>query len=186
MNFVTAVRSLIRHPGVKVSKFFITERVITLLTRVIDALIIYLVILDPTPYGGLKAYVYTTPLNIFLCVCVVYVLDVFSRNGYDLTGLEEYQEILHEKYHRKQYIKRFAQWILKRRGTIFWVGSWFYLDPDYVTLLLRDKGRGFWTNILWITVPSTVLAMAVWVPLWWCVVNAFLKGSEWAKWFLDL
>lgn len=186
MNLVTAVRSLIRHPGVKVSKFFITERVITLLTRVIDALIIYLILQDPTLHGAFKAFVYTTPINILFCAGVVYVLDVFTRNGYDLTGLEEYREMLHEHYHKKQYIKRLAQWMLKRRGTIFWVGSWFYLDPDYVTLLLRDKAKGFWANVLEITVPSTILAMVMWVPFWWCVVNGFLKGSEWAGWFLDL
>ena len=185
MNLMTAVRSLIRHPGIKVSKFFITERIITVLTRVVDALIIYLIVLDPTIHGGIKAFIYTTPLNILLCVFVVYVLDVFARNGYDLSGLEEYREMIHVQYRKEQYIKRFAQWVLKRRGTIFWVGSWFYLDPDYVTLLLRDKAKGFWTNILKITVPSTILAMVIWVPFWWCVVNAFLKGSEWAKWFME-
>jgi hypothetical protein len=141
---------------------------------------IYFIWTDPV-YGVLKAFFFCTPINFALCCSVVYLNDVFMRNGHDLTGIEEFREMAHETYHKRQYVKRLASWMLKRKRTIFLIGSWFYVDPDYVTLLLRDRNLGFWSNAVRITLPSVVLAMTVWTPIYWCA----FKGYSWAAWLVS-
>lgn|GEM_PF-6197798 len=185
MKLLEPFRPLATSLSWKIGKFFITERVITLLTRVIDLLTIGLIFGDPSIQGALKAFVFITPVNLIFCMGVVYVLAVFARNGYDLSGLEELKQMRHEQYSERQRIKRLLQWILRRRETIFWIGSWFFLDPDYVTILLYDRTKSFTANIVTITVPSVVLAMIIWVPLYWIFVNALIGGYRWAAWFLD-
>lgn len=176
MNILVSLRSLISFGG-KATKYVITERVLTFLTRIVDALMIYFIWADPV-YGVIKAFLICTPINFVLCCIVVYLNDIFVKNGHDFTGIEEFREMAYETYHKRQYVKRFASWTLKRRRTIFLVGSCFYIDPDYVTLLLRDKEKGFWNNSLKITLPSVLLAMTVWTPVYWCAH----KGYIWATW----
>lgn len=171
--------------ALKVGKAVIAERVITFLTRVLDVAMVWIIINDPTLWGAMKAFIYITPLNIVFCGAVVWTVNVFAKRGIDITGIDEFREMTNNHYSKRQYVKRFAQWVLRRRKTIFWIGSWFYLDPDYVTLLLRRKGEGFWTTIWRITVPSTVLAMVVWTPIYWLSWQGVLRGYEWARWFLE-
>lgn len=81
---------------------------------------------------------------------------------------------------RTQIIQRFISWFMRSRKTIFWIGSWFYLDPDYVTLLLRDRRKSFLSDLFRITLPSVCISMFVWTPIWW---GAY-RGYEWAKWLM--
>lgn len=177
MNTIHVLKSLLCRGG-KVGKFLIMERVLGALTRTVDVLMIYFIWTDPK-FGALKAFFIGTPLNFALCAFIVYSNDVLVRKGYDITGLEELRQLAHKQYRREQYIRRFTAWMLCRRRTIFLIGSWFYLDPDYVTLLLQDRRDSVWVNILKITLPSVILAMAIWTPLYW---SAF-QGYQWAVWF---
>jgi len=160
-----------------VGKFLIAERLLGLVARTVDVVMIYFIWTDPI-FGPMKAFVIGVPMNFAISATVVYINEIFVRSGYDVTGLEELRQMAHTTYQKKQYVKRFVSWILRRQMTIFLIGSWFYLDPDYVTLLLQERKNNVWSNIWKITFPSVILAMLVWTPVYW---GAY-QGFRWAVW----
>lgn len=164
----------------KVTKFIVTEKILGLITRLIDVGMIYIFV-EGGSYAALKCFVLMTPINIIMTIVIIYLIDKISDLGFDITGIEELRKMEYVTCERKQYIKRLIRWVLHRKATIFWVGSWYYLDPDYVTLLIRDQKRSFWSNILRITIPSTVLAMIIWTLFYW----AAYQGYQWVKVFTD-
>lgn len=180
MNVIARLRTLIQRPEGKIGKYIVTERVITFLTRIVDALMIYFIWTIPD-YGVVYAFVVGGIVYFVLCASVIYINDVFLRNGYDITGIEELRQMAHRSYPQKNWVKRLVSWMLKRKTTIFLVGSWFYLDPDYVTLLLRDKDKGLVASLTKITLPSVIISMAVWTPIYWCAC----KGYTWAVWLIS-
>lgn len=148
-------------------KFVLVERILTVLTRGVDALMIYIIWYEPD-LGALGAFIIVTPVNLLFCSLVVFGSDVLKKYGTDLTGIEQIRRNAEEKGGLKR-------WVLRRRTAIFLIGSWLYLDPDYVTLFLR-KDTSFWKNTWRITFPSTILAMLVWTPIYW----AAHEGYAWA------
>ncbi len=180
MNVIRILKDLLSG-GSKLGKFVITERIITALTRTVDVLMIYFIWTDPGIWGLVKCFLFVTPVYLAFCGLVVYISDQIHSKGFDVTGIEELRKIADKKYEKKQYIKRFASWTLRRRLTIFWVGSWFYLDPDYVTLLLRDKTKGFWYMLFTITLPSVLCSMIVWTSAYWLAC----RGVEGAQWLIE-
>jgi hypothetical protein len=141
---------------------------------------IYFIWTDPK-FGVVYAFFVGGVVYFAFCASIIYVNDVFVRNGYDITGIEELRQMADKHYPRKNWVKASVSWMLRRKTTIFLIGSWFYLDPDYVTLLLRDKEKSFWTNLVEITLPSVFISMMVWTPVWWCAC----KGYSWAVWLIS-
>lgn len=160
----------------------IAERVITILTRVLtDVPMLAILAWDSSLKGLMIAFLVVTPISLILCINVVLASDVAQKRGLDLTGLETLRELEHETLTKGQWVKRFIRWMLMSKRLIFWIGSWFYLDPDYVTLLLRKKGEGYVSTFLRITLPSVVLGMVVWLGVYWAAV----QGYRWASWALE-
>ncbi len=143
------------------------ERILTVLTRGVDALMIY-IIWEKPQLGAIGAFIIVTPVNLLFCSLVVLLNDVLKKYGTDMTGIDQIRQSAKEK-------GGFKLWVIRRRATIFLIGSWLYLDPDYVTLFLR-KDTSFWKNTWRITLPSTILAMLVWTPIYW----AAHEGYTWA------
>jgi len=160
------------------TKFFITERLLGLITRLIDVGMIY-IIATTSEYAALKCFLIMTPLNIAMSILVIYTIDKLNEFGFDVTGIEEMRKIESVVYESNNYFKRFIQWMLRRKSTIFLIGSWFYLDPDYVTLFVRNRNKSFWWNISRITVPSVVYAMIIWTFFYW----ALFQGYHWVRFF---
>lgn len=159
------------------------ERILTVLTRFIDGLMIWFLAMDPNHgvNGVVQAFVVVTPVYFAVCLGIVYVSDVFHKKGVDMTGLEELRELEHAELKKGQWIKRLLRKVLMSKRLIFWVGSWFYLDPDYVTLLLREREAGYAATFLAITLPSVVLSMTVWLGVYW----AAFQGYKWAVWLIS-
>jgi len=163
----------------------IAERVITVATRVFtDGPMLYILAWDSTVVGLMTAFAVVTPIYFILCIVVVLVSDAGFRNGLDLTGLETLRGLEHKMFARRQWFKRIFQKILRSRRLIFWVGSWFYLDPDYVTLLLRKKEDGYVSTFLRITFPSVVISMLVWLGVWWAAVQGFRLAVWVLEWII--
>lgn len=179
-NFAKWLTSFTQDTKGKVVTYVFTERVITGLSRLLDGWMIYLISQD-VQYGIYKAFFYVTPFYALLCISAVYVSDYFLAKGSDITGMEELRKIECTQYKRSQFFKRFLKWILSRKNTIFWIGSWCSIDPTYVTLLLRRSSKEFWRNSLLITIPSVTLSMLVHTGIWWCAV----KGFGWAVWYVS-
>lgn len=134
---------------------------------------IYYIWNDPE-YGLLKAFVYGTPVNLAFCSSIVFLSNKLEEYGVNLTGIEDFKKGAEAR-------GGFRGWILRRRSTIFWVGSWFYLDPDYVTLLLQKKGDRFSETTFEITMPSVLLAMTVWTAAYGGLHWGLQKGYALAQ-----
>lgn len=159
----------------------IAERVITVATRVFtDVPILAILAWDSSIVGLTTAFIVVTPIYLILCIAVVLISDAGFKKGLDLTGLETLRELEHAVLTKGQWFKRLMRWMLMSKRKIFWVGSWFYLDPDYVTLLLRKKEEGYISTFLQITLPSVMISMVVWLGVWWAAV----QGFRWAVWML--
>lgn len=159
----------------------IAERVITVVTRVLTDVPMLKILYQDSSITGLEtAFIIVTPIYLALCIAVVLISDVGLKKGLDLTGLERLRELEHAVLTEKQWFKRIIRGILRSPRLIFWVGSWFYLDPDYVTLLIRKKEEGYVSTFLRITLPSVVISMVVWLGVWWAAV----QGFRWAVWML--
>ena len=163
-------------PAGVVAKFIVTEKTLGVITRLIDVGMIYIIVTGGK-YAAIKAFVVMTPANIVLSMAIVYLIDRLNSLGWDITGIDEMRKMENTDYKPNQYIKRFIRWMLLRKMTVFLIGSWFYLDPDYVTLLVRDSKKSFWANSFRITIPSVFLAMVVWTFFYW----AAYQGFQWAK-----
>jgi hypothetical protein len=66
------------------------------------------------------------------------------------------------KLEKKKFFKRFLRSVMRKRYSIFWIGSVAQINPDGVTLLLRKDRTSTLRNFLGITLPSTVLSIAFW------------------------
>ncbi|MEK6839841.1 MAG: hypothetical protein AABX72_02790 [Nanoarchaeota archaeon] len=161
---------------------FVAERAITIATRVLtDVPMLAILAWDSSITGLTTAFAVITPVYLFLCVSVVLFSDAAFRRGLDVTGLETLRRLEHEVLGEKQWFRKLVQKILRSRKLIFWIGSWFYLDPDYVTLLLRKREEGYISTFFRITLPSVVISMMVWLGVWW----AAIQGVRWAIWLLE-
>lgn len=172
--------------GSTLLRAFAAERAITVATRVLtDAPMLAILAWDSSVTGIATAFIAITPISFLLCVSVVMASDAaHKKTGVDWTGLETLRELEHEVLEEKRWIYRILQWILRSPRLIFWVGSWFYLDPDYVTLLLRKKGEGYIHVFLRITLPSAVLGMVVWTATYWAAVKGFWLAAWALEWVL--
>lgn len=168
--------------GSSLLRAFLAERFITFVTRVFtDVPMIAILAWDSQISGVMTAFIVVTPIYFALCVGIVFANDLAIKRGVDLTGLETLRELEYHVLEEKRWFSKILQKILRSRKTIFWVGSWFYLDPDYVTLLLRKKEESYFKTFTKITLPSVILSMVVWLGVWW----AALEGLRWANWMLD-
>ncbi len=165
------------------TKFLVVERIISTLTRMIDMLIIGLILAFPSPASLIWIFAATTILNLFFCISVVCSIEYIRiRYNFDATGLEELKCYVAQN---DTFVKRILSKVLSSRRSIFWIGSWFYLDPDYVTLLLRRKERRLRVDLVEVTLPSVLLAMIVWVPVYWICVHAAKLGYGWATYLIS-
>lgn len=161
---------------------FLAERFITIVTRVLtDVPMLAILAWNSGIKGVVLTFVIVTPTYFALCVGIVLANDAAMKKGMDLTGLETLRELEHHVLEENRWFSKILQRILRSRRMIFWVGSWFYLDPDYVTLLLRKKEESYLQTFTKITLPSVLISMAVWLGVWWGAV----KGFFWAKWMLE-
>ena len=167
--------------GLALLRTFLAERVITVVTRTFtDVPILVILAWDSSINGIVAAFVVVTPIYLFLCIGIVIISDMACKRGVDLTGLETLRELEHAVLEKRQWFKRILRRMLRSRNLIFWIGSWFLLDPDYVALLLRKREEGYVSTFLRIILPSVMLSMVVWLGVWWAAV----QGYRWALWML--
>lgn len=160
------------------ARFIVAERVVTVLTRGFDVLDVTLIVRN----GPITAFLVVTPLYFIFCGIVVWLSNRSTARGMDMFGIDTLRVLVTANPTELTRWKRFARWMLQRRTLIFWIGSIFYLDPDYVSLLLRKPGDGLWRSLMTITLPSVVLSQAVWVGIYWLGY----QGFSWASWLWEV
>ncbi len=179
-----AIRQTLKKTGMllgRTGQIIFMERFITFLTRFTDVAMIFL-IWKFGARGALYSFLGVGMAYFIFCTAIVYFNEFMFRKGYDVTGIETLRGMAGEQYEKGQWFKRAVGWVLRSRKTIFWIGSWFYLDPDYVTILLYERERGFVYNILRLTLPAIIISMTVWTAVYY---SAYL-GFHWAVSVLNI
>lgn len=130
---------------------------------------VYFIINDPI-YGPLKAFVWGGLWNLFLCSGIVSLNNYLARNGFDMTGLGEirkYGDKAPAMGRNRLVLVEAKNWFFAQKAAIFWIGSWFRLDPDYVTIAIQKSHNQTARSLVTITLPSVVLAMFIWTTFYW-------------------
>jgi hypothetical protein len=151
----------------KIIMGFTVERILTVLTRIlIDAPMIYLFVRG---WNVLAVAIGFIAWCFIYYSAIMYAYDFFSKRGYDLLGLNKLNAYSEKKDGGANFFDRVLYWAMKRRITIFLVGSIFLLDPDTVALLLRKKGeRGY--RILFYSVSYSII---IWSVIYWLGVKGY-------------
>lgn|GEM_PF-1850213 len=145
-----------------------------MVSRLVDGLILWLVIFQ----GFFLSCIICCVVFFFICVHWLKIYQRFQDEGIDLQKIQ-YLRGLNKKKH-KSCTEKITVWILRRRTTIFLVGSPFFLDPDLVTLLLRTKDHFTWRECLKITLPSAIQCIVVWAGIF----QLGVWGWEYFQWFI--
>lgn len=142
----------------KASRFLLIGRVVGIGEKILDILVISLII----KVGIIAEFLIVVPIYSCYCMGIVVAYDYFLEKGYDFVGLEYLRNMQRGKFEKKRFFKRFLRSVMRRRYSIFWIGSVAQFNPDGVTLLLRKDRTSTLRNFLKITLPSTVLSITFW------------------------
>jgi len=153
----------------RIAKVVITHQIIGLGEKGIDAVMIFLIL----SCGAVIEYLIIVPIYFLYCIFIVWAYDYFLEKGHDLLELENLRV--------NGGANRVLKWILRRRVAIFLIGSFYQLDPDGVTILLRKNRGMFWRNSFSITLPSVLVSITIWTT----VYALAIKGYEWFKWAVE-
>ncbi len=154
---MAGIRNLVKVIA-KLSRFLLIGRVMGIGEKLLDVLVIFLII----KLGIIAEYLIVVPLYSCYCMGIVMAYDYFLGKGYDFVGLEYLRNMQRGTLEKKKFFKRFLRTVMRRRYSIFWIGSVAQINPDGVTLLLRRDRTSTLRNFLGITVPSTALSLAFW------------------------
>jgi hypothetical protein len=161
----------------KMSRFLLIGRVVGIGEKLLDILVISLII----KVGIIAEFLIVVPLYSCYCMGIVVAYDYFLEKGYDFVGLEYLRNMQQGKLEKKKFFRRFLRSVMRKRYSIFWIGSVAQINPDGVTLLLRKDRTSTLKNFLGITLPSTVLSIAFWT----IVFKLGIMGVAYFKLFIQ-
>lgn len=162
----------------KVSGAVLTERAITVVGRtVIDFPMIWLF---EEGQGVITVFLLITPIYLLFAISVVALYDFCLRRGKDLLGIDYLRSLEDKNLKKSQLYDRAARWVMRRRITIFWIGTIFFLDSDIVTLLLRKDDETLGRTFVTITFPSVIWGMIFWSA----VYKLAIMGFKYARWLI--
>lgn len=161
----------------KMSRFLLLGRVAGIGEKLLDILVIFLII----KVGVIAEFLIVVPLYSCYCMGIVVAYDHFLKKGYDFAGLEYLRNIQRGNVEKKRFFKRFLRAVMRRRYSIFWIGSVVQINPDGVTLLLRKDRTSTFSNFINITLPSTALSIAFWT----IVFKSGIMGAAYFKIFIQ-
>lgn len=151
----------------------IVERTLTVLSKPIDALMLYLV-----AHGGpIPCYVVGCALD-FLFSAAVLLLAVKTKSmGHDVTGIDAFKEWIWKP--GPWSLKR---WVMQKTAGSYWpmilVGSVFHIEPDYVTLMLRKPNESVPSVLLRVTAPAVLWSIGFWTMVYWGAWEAGIRILE--------
>jgi hypothetical protein len=145
----------------RTSRFLLLGRVAGIGEKLLDILVISLII----KVGVVTEFLIVVPIYSCYCMGIVAAYDYFLEKGYDFAGLEYLRNMQHGRFEKNRIFKRFLQSAMRKRNSIFWIGSVAQFNPDGVTLLLRKDGTTTLKTFLKITLPSTVLSITFWTTV---------------------
>lgn len=173
--------SLVKNNWRGTAELVLLERATTFFARLIDSLMIYLLWTD----HFVAELAICVPLYFVLCVCFVSIYDWRASRGIKLLSLEKLQEFKNIRLDRKNFSAysswlrdRILQWILRKNITLFLVGSVFFFDPNFVTLLLRKSSRSWLGDFIKITLPSVIYSTIAWTIIYILAIRGMWSYEE--------
>ena len=132
-----------------------------------------------------KEFGYFTAMGIMFMVLagvsvllVLFHARIIQKTGWDVLGLERLNKLRDEKHIPQHRIgKRLTRWFMRRRLTLFLIGSCF-IGPPVVTILLR-KNDSVTDNLFYI-LSGTLISVVTWVTVWkgfWIVWALYIKPA---------
>ncbi len=120
---------------------------------------------------------------LLLCSLIFVFIHQWTRKkrGYDILGLEKFNQLSQEDVQRYRFFRRFLKWIMCRRVTIYFLGS-IFIGPHVVALLLR-KNEKMSSTICFYLIPTTLISVLTWVLIMKGV--GLLTWNQYVKPFLD-
>lgn len=80
---------------------------------------------------------------------------------------------------------RAIKWILRRTLGSYWpmvlIGSVIYIEPDYVSLMLKKPGESGLSLIVRVTIPATLWSIGFWTLVMWGGWEGAVQFFEWAR-----
>lgn len=141
-------------------------------------------------YNPLYSFAVGWVLELLFCLGVFFLQVQTRRRGEDVTQITEIIEFIHEPIPVKdgpiwgklgRGFSRFTQFLLRVLGirsyvpmVFFW--SVFYIEADYVTILLRKEGEPAWNVIDRVMLPAVTWSIGVWTVFTYLAV----EGVQWA------
>lgn len=156
----------------KVTSAFLTERALTLASKPIDAAMLSALVL----WGPLACFGIGLALELAFCSALVLIQAYAVRRGNDFTSVSDVVSWIQEPVSKDKSAVVYAlqsgmKWLLRKSLGSYWpmvlIGSVFYLEPDYVTLMLKKPGETELSVILRVTLPASIWSIGVWTLIYW-------------------
>lgn len=161
----------------KITSAVVTERALSLLSKPIDAIMLFAVI----AWGPVWCFVIGCFLELVFSVGIVYLHSHTVRKGYDFTGVNDVKEWICSPVESTQSSSVFGtirrvflkslKWVLRKTVGSYWpmilIGSVIYIEPDYVSLMLKKPGESNLSVIVRVTIPAVIWSIGLWTLVMW-------------------
>lgn len=145
------------------------------ISRMVDSLMLWGVI----NFNFFVAWISASMILLLVCVHWILLYERFRDEGIDLMKIDYLRHLNGQL--KKTVGEKILAWVLRRRATIFIIGSPFFLDSELVSLLLRKMDRFSWRETFKITLPSVFWGMAVLCS----VFQMGVWGYKYFRWFVE-
>lgn len=171
----------------KAVRAVVVERVLSILGEtVVTGAMIYTIAV----YNPLYCFAVGWVLELLFCLCVLALQIHTHKRGDDITSITEFKEALHTPVEKRdgpwpgkvwRSFLRGLQAILKAVGiesylVMIFIWSVVYIEPDYVTIMQREKGETVWSVVDRVMLPAVTWSIMFWTFILYWVA----EGARWA------
>ena len=127
-------------------------------------------------WGPIGCFAVGFVLSLIFCLIVLEMHLQSSKRGFDVTGVEHMKEWANQPHSTQgSRLRQTFSRLLRNAARVFigsyWLmiifGSVFFIECDYVTILLRKKGEGRLSVIFRVMIPSVTWGIAMWTLFYW-------------------
>lgn len=148
-----------------VARALMVERILSFLDKFIDAGMILALLI----WGPIGCFAVGFVMSLTFCIIV---LEGELRTGF--TGVEHLKDYAaHET--DGSWLKRKLNPLLRSYWGMMLIGSVFYIESDYVTLILKRKGETRVSIFFRVMLPSVTWGILAWTLIFW----GALELAEW-------
>ena len=152
-----------------VARALVVERILSFLDKFIDAAMILALLI----WGPIGCFAVGFVMSLVFCISV---LEGELRTGF--TGVEHLKDFASDETETtwlKRKLKPVLQWMFRSHWGMMLVGSVFYIESDYVTLILKRKNETRVSIFFRVMLPSVTWGILAWTLIYW----ASLELAEW-------